>query len=93
MGFIAKMRTWLFSKTARYFAKPMTEENESASRLVKVMNEDGLTIDMSGKETEGILYTVYSMAQQFHEHKMDVIKNGSLNEKQKKNLSMLMGIS
>jgi hypothetical protein len=35
MGFIAKMRTWLFSKTARYFAKPMTaEENESASRLV-----------------------------------------------------------
>jgi hypothetical protein len=50
MGFIAKMRTWLFSKTARYFAKPMTaEENESASRLVKVMNEDGLTIDMSGK--------------------------------------------
>jgi hypothetical protein len=38
MGFIAKMRTWLFSKTARYFAKPMTaEENESASRLVKVM--------------------------------------------------------
>jgi hypothetical protein len=42
MGFIAKMRTWLFSKTARYFAKPMTaEENESASRLVKVMNEDG----------------------------------------------------
>jgi hypothetical protein len=42
------MRTWLFSKTARYFAKPMTaEENESG--LVKVMNEDGLTIDMSGK--------------------------------------------
>jgi hypothetical protein len=62
MGFIAKMRTWLFSKTARYFAKPMTaEENESASRLVKVMNEDGLTIDRSGKgsETEGNLYTVY----------------------------------
>jgi hypothetical protein len=41
MGFIAKMRTWLFSKTARYFAKPMTaEENESASRLVKVMKTD-----------------------------------------------------
>jgi hypothetical protein len=36
-------------------------------------------------ETEGILYTVYSMAQQFHEHKMD-IKNGSLNEKQKKKI-------
>jgi hypothetical protein len=47
---------------------------------------------VEGSETEGILYTVYSMAQQFHEHKMDVIKNGSL-EKQKKNLSMLMGIS
>jgi hypothetical protein len=26
------------------------------------------------------------MAQQFHEHKMDVIKNGSLNEKQKKSV-------
>jgi hypothetical protein len=48
---------------------------------------------VEGSETEGIFYTVYSMAQQFHEHKMDVIKNGSLNEKQKKNLSMLMGIS
>jgi hypothetical protein len=61
MGFIAKMRTWLFSKTARYFAKPMTaEENESASRLVKVMNEDGLTrYEWKGSETEGILYTVY----------------------------------
>jgi hypothetical protein len=96
MGFIAKMRTWLFSKTARYFAKPMTaEENESASRLVKVMNEDrtDYRYEWKGSETEGILYTVYSMAQQFHEHKMDVIKNGSLNEKQKKNLSMLMGIS
>jgi hypothetical protein len=31
MGFIAKMRTWLFSKTARYFAKPMTGKKESAS--------------------------------------------------------------
>jgi hypothetical protein len=70
------------------------EENESASRLVKVMNEDGLTIDMSGKALRlKVFFIVYSMAQQFHEHKMDVIKNGSLNEKQKKNLSMLMGIS
>jgi hypothetical protein len=41
---------------------------------------------VEGSETEGILYTVYSMAQQFHEHKMDVIKNGSLNEKQKKSV-------
>jgi hypothetical protein len=85
MGFIAKMRTWLFSKTARYFAKPMTaEENESASRLVKVMNEDGLTIDMSGKALRLGLYTVYSMAQQFHEHKMDVIKMDLLTRNKRK---------
>jgi hypothetical protein len=33
------------------------EETESASRLVKVMNETGLTIDIAveGSETEGIL--------------------------------------
>jgi hypothetical protein len=61
------------------------EENESASRLVKVMNEGtDYRYEWKGSETEGILYTVYSMAQQFHEHKMDVIKNGSLNEKQEK---------
>jgi hypothetical protein len=49
------------------------------------MNEDGTDYryEWKGSETEGILYTVYSMAQQFHEHKMDVIKNGSLNEKEK----------
>jgi hypothetical protein len=47
MGFIAKMRTWLFSKTARYFAKPMTaEENESASKAGKGYERSGLTIDM-----------------------------------------------
>jgi hypothetical protein len=50
------------------------------------MNEDrtDYRYEWKGSETEGILYTVYSMAQQFHEHKMDVIKNGSLNEKQRK---------
>jgi hypothetical protein len=47
---------------------------------------------VEGSETEGILYTVYS-ASSTVSRKMDVIKNGSLNEKQKKNLSMLMGIS
>jgi uncharacterized protein affecting Mg2+/Co2+ transport len=42
------------------------------------MNEDGTDYRYEWKvalETEaGILYTAYSMAQQFHEHKMDVIK-------------------
>jgi hypothetical protein len=66
MGFIAKMRTWLFSKTARYFAKPMTAENESASRLVGYeRRRTDYRYEWKGSETEGILYTVYSMAQQF----------------------------
>jgi hypothetical protein len=39
---------------------------------------------MSGKALRLKVFFVYSMAQQFHEHKMDVIKNGSLNEKQTK---------
>jgi hypothetical protein len=41
------------------------------------MNEDGTDYryEWKGSETEAtILYTAYSMAQQFHEHKMDVIK-------------------
>jgi hypothetical protein len=37
-----------------------------------------------GSETEGILYTVYSMAQQFHEHKMDVIKMDLLTRNKRK---------
>lgn len=94
MGFIAKMRTWLFSKIPRYFQKPMTaEENESASRLVKVIDEsspDGYRFEWKGEPTEGILYTIWSMAQQLAEHKTSVLKNGTLNVKQKKNLSMLM---
>jgi hypothetical protein len=54
----------------------------------------GLTIDMvEGSETEGILYTGILCQKPTVSRKMDVIKNGSLNEKQKKNLSMLMGIS
>jgi hypothetical protein len=36
MGFIAKMRTWLFSKLLGIFAKPMTkEENESVLKAGK----------------------------------------------------------
>jgi hypothetical protein len=34
------------------------EENESASRLVKVMNEDGLLDGVEGSETEGALYSI-----------------------------------
>lgn len=95
MGFIAKMRTWLFSKVPRYFQKPLTaEQNESASRLVKVLDEtspDGYRYEWKGEPTEGIIYTLGSMARQLAEHKTSIFKNGTLNVKQKKNLSMLMG--
>ena len=95
MGFIAKMRTWLFSKVPRYFQKPMTaEENESSSRLVKVFDEsdpDKYRYEWKGEPTEGILYTIWSMAEQLAEYKTEVFQKGSLHEKQKKNLSMLIG--
>jgi hypothetical protein len=70
MGFIAKMRTWLFSKTARYFAKPMTAERVcfKAGKGYERRRTD-YRYEWKGSETEGILYTVYSMAQQFHEIK------------------------
>jgi hypothetical protein len=56
------------------------------------MNEDRTDYRWwKNQETESALYSTQQPG--FHEHKMDVIKNGSLNEKQKKNLSMLMGIS
>jgi Ni2+-binding GTPase involved in maturation of urease and hydrogenase len=41
---------------------------------------------VEGSETEGILYTVYSMAQQFHEHKMDVIKMDLLTRNKEKSV-------
>jgi hypothetical protein len=66
MGFIAKMRTWLFSKTARYFAKPMTaEENESASGKGYERRRTDYRYEWKGSETEGILYTVYWLANSF----------------------------
>lgn len=95
MGFIAKMRTWLFSKIPRYFQSPMSaEENESASRLVRVEDESaegGYRYEWKGSETEGILYTVWSVTRQLAEHRTEIIEKGTLNEKQKKNLSMLLG--
>jgi hypothetical protein len=95
MGFIAKMRTWLFSKVPRYFQAPMTaEENESTSRLVKVIDEsdpDRYRYEWKGEPTEGILYTIWSMAEQVAEYKTEVFQKGSLHEKQKKNVSMLLG--
>jgi hypothetical protein len=53
------------------------------------MNEDGTDYryEWKGSETEGILYTVYSMAQQFHEHKMDVIKMDLLTRNKRKSVS------
>jgi hypothetical protein len=41
---------------------------------------------MSGKAHETILYTVYSMAQQFHEHKMDIVKMDLLTKQKEKSV-------
>jgi hypothetical protein len=94
MGFIAKMRT-CFLKLLGILQNRWQRKRTVCFKAGKGYERRGTDYryEWKGSETEGILYTVYSMAQQFHEHKMDVIKNGSLNEKQKKNLSMLMGIS
>jgi hypothetical protein len=89
------MRTWLFSKTARYFAKPMTaEENESASRLVKVERRRLTDIDKSGKALRlKVFFIQYTLwLNSFNEHKMDVIKMDLLTRNKRK-ICLLMGIS
>lgn len=93
LSFVIKMRTWLFSKVSRYFQSPMTaEENASASRLVKVYDDKGdYKLEWKGSDTEGILWTLWSILQQCYEYKTDIAKKGSLTEKQKKNLSLLTG--
>jgi hypothetical protein len=67
MGFIAKMRTWLFSKTARYFAKPMTAEENDCFKAGKgyERRRTDYRYEWKGSETEGILYTVYSWLNSF----------------------------
>lgn len=98
MKSIIKMRSWLFSKMSRYFQKPMTaEENESASRLVRVEYPNdpnvpnGYRMEWKGQDTEGILYTVWSLAKQGYEYRTDFLKKKNLTENQKKNLSKLYG--
>lgn len=93
MSFIVKMKTWLFSKVSRYWQAPMTaSENASAGRLVKVPDESaegGYRLEWKGSETEGIMYTLWSMTQQLYEYKTEIATKGTLTDKQKKNLGML----
>jgi len=95
MSFLSKMRTWLFAKIPRYFQKPMTaDENRSVSRLKRVEDPDaehGYRMSFEGEPTEGIVYTIQSMARQAAEHKFAVFQKGTLNDKQKKNISTLFG--
>ena len=95
MGFAAKMRSWVFSKVSRYFQAPMTaEQNEASARPVRVEDpnaEDGYRIEFQGQSTEGIMYTIQSIYRQLAEHKLDFNKKKSFTEKQKKNMSMLLG--
>jgi hypothetical protein len=51
------------------------------------MNEDGLTIDMSGKALRlKVFFIQYTLWLSFTEHKMDVIKNGSLTRNKRKSV-------
>lgn len=90
-----KMKTWIFSKTSRYFQKPMTaEENESASRLVKVPdpnNPGDYKYEWKGSDTEGIVFTMAAVTRQLYEYNTDFLQKQSLTDNQKKNLSKLIG--
>jgi hypothetical protein len=83
----------VLAKVARYFGKPQTaEEGESASRLVKVIDETadgGYRMEWKGDPTEGIIYTLGSMTRQLVEYRTDIITKGSLTDKQKRNLGYL----
>ena len=94
LTFLTKMRTWVFAKVPRYFQKPMTaDENTSMSRLVRVEDEsapNGYNMEWRGSETEGIAFTLVSLARQAAEYKGEFLKKGELNEQQKKNIGKLL---
>ena len=95
MGALRKMRTWIFAKMARYFRKPSTaEENTSMSRLERVDDPDadgGYRLEWKGQAAEGILYSIAGMGRMLYEHKLEVLKSGSMSKIQKQNMSKLMG--
>jgi hypothetical protein len=63
----------------------MTAENESASRLVKVMNEDGTDYgcEWKGSETE-VFFIQYTLWLNSFTGKMDVIKMDLLTRNKRK---------
>lgn len=95
MGLITKMRQWLFPRMPRYFQKPLTaEENQSAARLQKVDDPDakeGFRYEWRGEASEGIWYTILHLVREVGEHKTAVFKDGTLSNKQKKNVATLIG--
>jgi len=99
---VIKMKTWIFSKTARYFQKPLSAEmNRSGARLKEVKNlkaEGEYDLRWQSEPTEGILYTLKNTMIQLHEYKYmawrDVgkdYKDLEFTEYQKKNFSKLVG--
>lgn len=95
MGLITKMRQWLFPRMPRYFQKPLSAaENQSAARLQRIEDpdaENGYRYEWRGEETEGIWYTILHVVREIGEHRTNVLKDGTLSNKQKKNIATLMG--
>lgn len=95
LGFMGKMRSWLFPKMPRYFQQPMTaEQNKSAARPVKVLDtsaEGGYRIEWKGVPAEGIYYTLKYLTKRLADEKTTMIKNGAnLKPHQKENISKLL---
>lgn len=98
MSLFNKMRSWIFPKVPRYFAKHKTAaQNEHMAQLVKVPDAStpsGFRMEWQSSPTEGIFYTGRHILKSFADLKLDVFKKGKgvkLEEYQKENLSKLMG--
>jgi len=94
MGFITKMRTWLFAKMGRYFKKPMSAaEGFAMSRLKKITDpnaEGGYRLEWVGEASEGIIYSLFGLGRLFMEYRTEMFTNGTVTEVQKKNMSKLL---
>ena len=96
LGFMSKMKSWIFPKVPRYFQGKMTaEENASSRKLVKIEDanaEDGYRLEWRSSESEGILFTVQYLYKESRRvgYKAFTKEGNTLKEHQKKNVAMLL---
>jgi hypothetical protein len=96
LGFMSKMKSWIFPKMPRYFQGYMTEEeNESMKHLVKVDDptaEGGYRLEWRASESEGILYTMkYLFGEVRRLGPVDFIKaDSTLKPHQQENVAKLL---